>query len=175
MPVSLDQEICVPQILFQPRPKSLPLIPRIYPGPPNETEPFLARLSLILGNLIGLAPNWRLGVPQDLVLWYHSTILKNEISPYKSPPHLSENTRLQTAERFERDDLAFFRRPARSSAYLLCRGLHLLAPGWGISFNCALLVWACGRRFEIPLQMVSARSCETRPAPRLAPPLKESR
>src|SRR5258708_21135836 len=139
MPGFLDPEIGVRQILVKLRQERLLLTPRIYPAPRHGNEPFLARLSLILGNLIGLAPNWRLGVPQDLVLWYHSTILKNEISPYKSPPHLSENTRLQTPERFERVDLSFFSMPARSSAYLLCRGLHLLAPGWGISFNCALL------------------------------------
>src|SRR6266567_38240 len=124
----LESEICVCQILVQLRPERLLPIPRIQPGLGHGNEPSLPGLSLILGNLIGPAPNWRLGAPQDLVLWYYSPILKNEISPHKSPPHLFENTPFQTAEGFERDDLVFFWRPARSGAYLLCCGLHLLAP-----------------------------------------------
>src|SRR6266851_662520 len=133
MPGLLEPEICVRQILVQLGPERLLPIPRIQPGLGHGNEPSLPGLSLILGNLIGPAPNWRLGAPHDLVLWYYSPILKNEISPHKSPPHLFEHTRFQTAEGFERDDLVFFWRPARSSAYLLCRGLHLLAPGGNLA------------------------------------------
>src|SRR5262249_52045463 len=129
MPGLLEPEVCVRQILVQLGPERLLPIPRIQPGLRHGNEPSLTGLSLILGNLLGLAPKWLHGRSQDLMLWYHSPILKNEISPNKSPPHLFENTRLQIAERLEGDDLAIFRRPARTSAYLLCRGFHLLIPG----------------------------------------------
>jgi len=125
----LEPEIGVCQVLVQFGPESLLPIPGGQPSLGHGNQPSLPGLPLFLCNLIRPAPDGRLRTPQDFVLWYHSPILKNEISPQKSPPDLLENTRLQTVEGLEGDDLIFFWRPVRSSAYLLRRGLHLLAPG----------------------------------------------
>ena len=94
----------------------------------HRNQPSLASFPLILADLIGLAPNRRLGASQDFVLRYDSSILENKITPYQSPSHLFETSRFQTPEGFELDDFALFRRPTRSSAYLLCCGFHSLTP-----------------------------------------------
>src|ERR1700747_3547016 len=110
---------------------------------------------------------------QNLVLRYHSSVVKNEISPHQSPSHFFDDTVAQTTEGPERDELPLFRGPVRSGACLLCRGSHLLTPV-GNYFNCVLLVGCGGECFATPLKTASATSHETRHDPRLAPPSKES-
>jgi hypothetical protein len=63
----------------------------------HSDQPLLPRLSLQLGDLIGIAPDGRLGTARHSMLGYHSTIVKNEISPHKSPPHVLDDGTLQTA------------------------------------------------------------------------------
>src|SRR4029077_20795899 len=112
-PCLLEPEVRVCQILVKLCPESLVPFARIHPGPGHRKEPLLTLLSLIVSDLIGFAPYLRLGTARDPVFWYHSSVLKNEVSPDQNPTDLFENSRFGSAGRPEGNDLAFLRRPIR--------------------------------------------------------------
>src|ERR1039457_4157585 len=115
-PCLLEPEVCVCQILVQLRPKRLVPFARIYPGPGHQKKPLLTLLSLIVTDLINFAPYLRLGTARNPVLRYHSSVLKNEISPDQTPTYFFENSCFGPGGRFEGNDLACFRGPLRFTA-----------------------------------------------------------
>ena len=111
-PCLLEPEVGVCQILVQFRPERLVPLVRIQPSLGHRKKPRLRLLSLIVSDRTHFAPYVRLGTARDPVLWYHSSIVKNEISPDQTPTHFFENSRFQPAGRLERNNLALFRWPA---------------------------------------------------------------
>src|SRR5208282_5053665 len=114
-PCRLEPEVCVSQILVQLGPERLVPFARIHPGPGHRKEPLLTLLSLLVSDVTDFAPRLGLGTARDPVLWYHSSVLKNEISPDQTPTHFFENSRFGFGGRFQRNDLAFLGRPSRCS------------------------------------------------------------
>ena len=87
----LVPEVCVCQILVELRPERLVPLARIHPCPGHRKEPLLTLLTLTIGDLVDFAPYLRLGTARDPVLWYHSPVLKNEISPDQTPTDFFES------------------------------------------------------------------------------------